>query len=85
MVLRGNHKPYHSDMNSAALEKIISKEVNHGWALNLTVTLLQSFNNSGVVPLGVVEQLSIKKGRLLYQMAHYPQLFIPGSFRPIHK
>ena len=48
-------------MNSDELDKAISKEVNHGWELNLKVTLLQSFNNSGVVPLEVVEQFSIKK------------------------
>ena len=48
-------------MNSDELDKAISKEVNHGWELNLKVTLLQIFNNSGIVPLEVVEQFSIKK------------------------
>ena len=37
MLLRGNHKSSHSVLNSAALNKAIRKEIDHGWALPLTV------------------------------------------------
>ena len=55
MIPRGNHKSSHSVLNSAALEKSISKEIDHGWALPLTIESLQSNKNTGVVPLGVAE------------------------------
>ena len=53
MILRGNHKSSHSVLNSAELDKSISKEIYHGWALPLTIEYLQSIKNAGVVPLGV--------------------------------
>ena len=61
MLQIGIHKKSHSDMNSAALEKAINKEFNQGWALLLTTASLQRVNNSRVLPLGVVEKLSINK------------------------
>ena len=59
MILRGNHKSYHSVLNSDALDKSISKDIDHGWALLLTIESLQSNKNSGVLTLGVAEQFSI--------------------------
>ena len=35
MILRGNHKSAGSDLNAAALEKAIDKEVEHGWSFLL--------------------------------------------------
>ena len=42
MLLRGNHKSSHSVLNSAAIDKAISKEIDHGWALPLTIESLKS-------------------------------------------
>ena len=61
MIIRGNHKSSHSEMNSYALDKAISKYIDHRWALPLTIESLQNIKNTGVVPLGVAEQLSINK------------------------
>ena len=58
MILRVNHESSHSVLNSAALDKAISKEIDHGWALPLTIESLQSIKNAGVVPLGVAEKFS---------------------------
>ena len=33
MILRGNHKSSQSVINAAELDKDISKEIDHGWAL----------------------------------------------------
>ena len=59
MILRGNHKSSHSKLNSAALEKSISKEIDYVWALPLTIEYLQNIKVSGVMPLGVAELFSI--------------------------
>ena len=59
MILRGNHKYSQSVLNAAALNKAISKDIYHVWALPLTIESLQSIKNAGVVPLGVAEQFSI--------------------------
>ena len=37
MLLRGNHKSFHLVLNSAALEKVIRKDIDHGWELPLTI------------------------------------------------
>ena len=63
MLLRGNHKSEKSTLNAAALEKSIYKEVEHGWALPLTMESICHIKNMHVVPLGVTEQLSINKKR----------------------
>ena len=65
--MKGNHKSSHSVLNSSALEKPISKEIDHGWTLPLTTESLQNIKNAGVVPLGVAEQFSIynKGGRYI--------------------
>ena len=40
------------------------KEIDHGWALPLTIESLQNIKNVGVVTIGVVEQLSMnEKGK----------------------
>ena len=57
MILRGNHKSPHALLKSAALEKSISKEIYHGWALPLTIESLQKIENTGVVTLGVAEKI----------------------------
>ena len=59
MILRGNHKSSHSLLNLAALYKAISKEIDRGWALPLTIESLQKIKNAGVMHLGVAEQFSI--------------------------
>ena len=51
MIIGGNHKSSHSVLNSDALEKAISKEIYHGWALPLTIESLQNIKNAVVVPL----------------------------------
>ena len=51
IILRGNHKSSQSVLNSAALNKAISKEIDHGWVLPITIESLQSIKNAGVVPL----------------------------------
>ena len=61
MILRGNHKSPQSLLNAEVLNKAISKEIDHVWALPLTIESLQSINNSGVVHLGVAEQFSINE------------------------
>ena len=61
MILRENHKPSHSKMNPAALDKTISKYTDHGWELPITIEYPQNTKNAGVVPLGVAEQLSINE------------------------
>ena len=61
MIIRGNHKSSQSVPNAAALKKSIIKDIDHGWALPLTIESLQSVKNAGVVPLGVAEQFSIKE------------------------
>ena len=61
MILRGNHKSSQSVLNTAALNKSINKEIDHGWALPLTIESLQSIKHSGVVPLGVAEKFSINE------------------------
>ena len=55
MILRGNHKSSQSVFNAAAHNNAISKEIDHGWALLLTIEYLQSIKNTGIVPLGVAE------------------------------
>ena len=42
MILRGNHKSYHSEMNSTTLYKSIIKEIDHVCALPLTIECLQN-------------------------------------------
>ena len=37
------------------------EDIDHGWALPLTIEYLQSIKNSGVSPLGVAEFFSINK------------------------
>ena len=59
MILRGNHKSSHSVLNEAALNKATSKEIDHGWALTLTIEYIQSIANAGVIPLEVAETFSI--------------------------
>ena len=55
MILRGNHKSSQSVINTADLNKATRKDIDHGWALPLTIESLQSIKNAGVVPLGVAE------------------------------
>ena len=55
MILRGNHKSSQSVLNTAALNKATSKEIDHGLALPLTIESLQRIKNAGDVPLGVAE------------------------------
>ena len=61
MILRGNHKSPHSELNPAELYKAIIKEIDHVWTLTLTIEFLQNTKNTGVVPLGVAKQFSINE------------------------
>ena len=61
MILGWNHKSSHSLLNSATIDKYISKCIYHGWALLITIESLQNIKNVGFVPLGVAEQLSINE------------------------
>ena len=61
MIIRGNHKSPHLELNSDALYKSISKDIDHGWALPLTIKSLQNIRNAGVVPLWIVEKFSINE------------------------
>ena len=70
MILRVNHKSSQSVLNASALNKAISKEIDHGWALPLTIESLQSIKHSGVVPLGVAEQFSINEKGERYIKRH---------------
>ena len=72
MILRVNHKSSQSVLNAAALNKAISKEIDHGWALPLTTESLQSIKNAGVVPLGVAEQFSINEKGERYNKIRVP-------------
>ena len=58
MLLRVNHKSERSSLNATALEKVINKEVEHVWALPLTIDSLRHIQNGGVVLLGVAEKFS---------------------------
>ena len=53
MLLKGNHKSDKSNLNTAALEKVIDKEVQHRWALTLTIDSIRHIKEGGVVLLGV--------------------------------
>ena len=74
IIIRGNNKSLQSDLNSAALDKSISKEIDYGWALPLTIDSLQNIKNVGVVPLGVAEQFSLNEKEERYikrRVTHY--------------
>ena len=59
MLLGGNHESEKSVLNAEVLEKAMYKEVEHIWALPLTIESIYLIKNSGVVLLGVSEQFSI--------------------------
>ena len=71
MIKRGNHKYSDSEMNSSALDKAISKEVNHIWSLPLTILSLKDINNARVFPMGGVGKLSINEMREHYIKQHF--------------
>ena len=82
MIPRGNHKSSQSVLNAAAANKAMSKEIDHGWALPLTIEYLQSTKNAGVVPLGVAEQLSINdKGERYIKRRITHDCSFPGPSR----
>ena len=86
MILRGNHKSSHSEMNSAALNKSISKDIGHGLALPLTIEYLKNIKNTRIVPLRVSEKILNKwQGGMLHQNILDSCLFIPRTFRTIYK
>ena len=61
MIIRGNHKLLHPELKSAALDKSISKDIDHVWELPLIIESLQNIQNAGVVTLRVAEQFSINE------------------------
>ena len=66
MILRVNHKSEKSDLNAAALEKYITKEMEHGWKINLKTDLIRHVKDMRVIPLGVAELFSINENGYLY-------------------
>ena len=52
-ILRRNHNSENTDFNAFTLEKSIDKEVQHGWALTLTIESGHHAKYVCVVPLGV--------------------------------
>ena len=79
MILRGNNKLSQSVLNTAALNKAISKKIDHGWSLPLTIEYLQSIKNTGVVPLGVAEYFSInEKGERYIRICITHDCLLPG-------
>ena len=50
MILRGNHRSLQSVLNTAALNKSISKDIEHGWALSLTIESLKSIKMQDSCP-----------------------------------
>ena len=61
MILRGNHKSFNSELNSSAIYKYKSEDIDHGWSLLLIIEYLQNIKNTEVMPLGDAEQLSINE------------------------
>ena len=79
MILRGNHKSSHSVLNSSAIDKAKSKDIDHGWEFTLTIEYLQSIKDAGVVPLGVAEKFSIKeKGECYIKIRVIHDCSLPG-------
>ena len=66
MLLRRNHKSEKSALNAADILKSIDKEVEHGWALLLTIDSTRHIKNGGIAPLGVAKKLSINERGELY-------------------
>ena len=61
MVIRRYHKLENSALNASSMDKAIDKELEHGWELNLKIDSIRHTKKSGVIHLGVTEQLSINK------------------------
>ena len=53
MILRGNHKSEKSNLNAEVLEKVIYKEVEHGWEFTLIIDSIYHIKDVGVIPLGL--------------------------------
>ena len=67
MILRGNHKSSQSVLNAAALNKAISNEIDHGWALPLTIKYLISIKNAeDCTPRSSRTILNKLEGRILH-------------------
>ena len=58
MILKGNHKSSQSVLNAAALKKAISKEIDHGWALSLTIESQPSITST-YIPVGALELIPL--------------------------
>ena len=86
MIIRGNHKSSQSVLNAAALNKSISKEIDHGWALPLKIESLQSIKNAGVVPhMSGRTILNKWEGGTLHQNMCNPWLLIPRPLKTVGK
>ena len=82
MLLRGDHKSERSALNAEVLEKSIDKEVERGWTLPLIIDSNFLIKNVGVEPLGVAEQLSIKKkGERYTKICITHDYYFPGHSR----
>ena len=82
MVLRGNHKSSHSGPNSDVLDKCISKDIDHGWALshhNGISTKNQKYR--GCDPRGCRPIINKRERVALYQNTCDPWLLIPIPLR----
>ena len=57
-----------SVLNSAALDKATSKEIDHRWALPLKIEFLQNIKSAGVVPpRGCITIINEREGGTLHQ------------------
>ena len=80
MLLRGKQKSERSALNTAAMEKLTEKEVEHGWSLPLKIDSLCHIEKAGVAPLGVAEQLSINEKVECYtKIGVTHEFYFPGS------
>ena len=49
------------------MEKATGKEVDHGWALPLTIDSVHHIKNVGVIPLGISEKFSVNEKEEIYK------------------
>ena len=62
------------------MEKATGKEVDHGWALPLTIDLVRHIKNVGVIPLGISEKFSVNEKEEIYKKSRINHdCSFPGS------
>ena len=84
MLVRGNHKSPHSELNSSALDKAIIKDMDHRWAWTLTIEYLQK-KMQGSPTWGYRKMINKREGGTLYKKTRDPWILIPTPLRTICK